>query len=78
MTNFGASIDKRTMKKKPMIVLASVFMMFSAFSCGGGSKTSSANEQNEKVVVNVPQFDADSAYLYVKNQVDFGDRKSVV
>ena len=52
MTNFGASIDKRTMKKKPMIVLASVFMMFSAFSCGGGSKTSSANEQNEKVVVN--------------------------
>ena len=74
MTNFGASIDKRTMKKKPMIVLASVFMMFSAFSCGGGSKTSSANEQNEKVVVNVPQFDADSAYLYVKNQVDFGPR----
>ena len=57
-----------------MIVLASVFMMFSAFSCGGGSKTSSANEQNEKVVVNVPQFDADSAYLYVKNQVDFGPR----
>ena len=57
-----------------MIVLASVFMMFSAFSCGGGSKTSSANEQIENVVVNVPQFDADSAYLYVKNQVDFGPR----
>lgn len=26
------------------------------------------------MVVNVPQFDADSAYLYVKNQVDFGPR----
>ena len=24
--------------------------------------------------MNVPQFDADSAYLYVKNQVDFGPR----
>ena len=57
-----------------MIVLTSAFLLLSAFSCGGGNKTNSANEQSEKVVVNVPQFDADSAYLYVKNQVDFGPR----
>ena len=57
-----------------MIVLTSAFLLLSAFSCGGGNKANSANEQSEKVVVNVPQFDADSAYLYVKNQVDFGPR----
>ena len=62
------------MKKKSMIVLTSAFVLLSAFSCGGGGKATGTNEQSEKVVVNVPQFDADSAYLYVKNQVDFGPR----
>lgn len=58
-----------------MIVLMSAFVILSAFSCGGGSKASSSTtEESEKAVVNVPQFDADSAYLYVKNQVDFGPR----
>ena len=57
-----------------MIVLTSAFVLLSAFSCGGGGKATGTNEQSEKVVVNVPQFDADSAYLYVKNQVDFGPR----
>ncbi len=57
-----------------MIVLVSAFLLLSAFSCGGGNKANSTSEQNEKIVVNVPQFDADSAYLYVKNQVDFGPR----
>lgn len=74
MTNFEALIDKRTMKKKTMIVLMSAFLLLSAFSCGGGNKANSTSEQDEKTVVNVPQFDADSAYLYVKNQVDFGPR----
>lgn len=46
-----------------MIVLTSAFVLLSAFSCGGGSKATGTNEQSEKVVVNVPQFDADSAYL---------------
>lgn len=57
-----------------MISLASAFLLFSAFSCGGGNKANNTSEQREKVVVNVPQFDADSAYLYVKKQVDFGPR----
>ena len=57
-----------------MIVLTSAFVLLSAFSCGGGSKATGTNEQSEKVVVNVPQLDADRAYLYVKNQVDFGPR----
>ena len=47
------------MKKKSMIVLTSAFVLLSAFSCGGGGKATGTNEQSEKVVVNVPQFDAD-------------------
>ena len=57
-----------------MIVLMSAFLLLSAFSCGGGNKANSTSEQSEETAVNVPQFDADSAYLYVKNQVDFGPR----
>lgn len=59
------------MKKKSIVLLMSTFVLFSAFSCGGSNKPSG---ENEEVAVNVPQFDADSAYLYVKNQVDFGPR----
>ena len=51
-----------------MIVLMSAFLLLSAFSCGGGNKANSTSEQSEETAVNVPQFDADSAYLYVKNQ----------
>ena len=41
----------------------------------GGSKTQKADvNQAEIVTVSVPQFDADSAYQYVKSQVDFGPR----
>lgn len=62
------------MKKKSMIALMSVFMLLSAFSCGGNSKAKATSELSEKIEVNVPPFDADSAYLYVKKQVDFGPR----
>ena len=63
------------MKKKSMIVPMCAFWLLAAFSCGGGSKAGGTSEQtDDKVIVNVPQFDADSAYLYVKNQVDFGPR----
>lgn len=48
MTNFEALIEKRTMKKKPMIVLTSAFLLLSAFSCGGGNKANSTNEQKRE------------------------------
>lgn len=38
------------------------------------SKTSDGKTETEKTVINVPQFNADSAYQYVKAQVDFGPR----
>lgn len=63
------------MKKKSMILPMTAFVLLTAFSCGGGNKAGGTTEQTDsKVTVNVPQFDADSAYLYVKNQVDFGPR----
>ena len=71
MTNFEALIDKRTMKKKTMIVLMSAFLLLSAFSCGGGNKANSTSEQSEETAVNVPQFDAIVLICNVKNQVRF-------
>ena len=62
------------MKKKAIILLGSTFLLFSAFSCGGSGKTGGTNNVANIRMVNVPQFDADSAYLYVKSQVDFGPR----
>ncbi len=44
-------------------------------SCGNRAKTSNTEEENiTKSDVNVPKFNADSAYQYVKAQVDFGPR----
>ena len=57
-----------------MMLLTTAFLLLSAFSCGGGNKANTTNEQSEKIVVNVPQFDADSAYAYVEKQVSFGYR----
>ena len=77
MTNFEPQTKESTMKKN-YILLLSALLLFSAFSCGGnkaatGSEATTSNE-NEKLGVNVPAFDADSAYLYTKKQVDFGPR----
>ena len=45
-------------------------------ACSNNSKSATAESEGKKPekVVNVPQFDADSAYHYVKAQVDFGPR----
>ena len=43
-------------------------------ACGGQSKADTSDETANQDVVNVPQFDADSAYFFVKTQVDFGPR----
>ncbi len=55
--------------------LLTAFIFLTAASCGSNSsKMSSTDETNKKITVQVPQFDADSAYQYVKAQVDFGPR----
>lgn len=59
------------MKKKSMLLLVSLLLL-STLSCGNKSKNSDSEEK--EVTVQVPQFDADSAYQYTKAQVDFGPR----
>ena len=58
---------------KKYLIWALGIMLFTT-ACGG-SKTQKADvNQAEIATVSVPQFDADSAYQYVKSQVDFGPR----
>ena len=56
-----------------LIPLCLVLLAFIA--CSNNTKKASDDaETTTKSVVNVPQFNADSAYQYVKAQVDFGRR----
>ena len=49
-----------------------ISLVLMAFSCSNtGNK---AKKNTEVSVVSVPEFSADSAYHYVKTQVDFGPR----
>ena len=62
------------MKRNYTMLLAGLllFSTLSLSSCGNKNKASETVE--EVTAVQTPQFDADSAYQYVKSQVDFGPR----
>lgn len=51
-------------------IVASVILLSACFSCN----TNSSKATTEVAMVKVPEFDADSAYQYIKSQVDFGPR----
>lgn len=59
------------MKLKNYMMLACATVAFGCLSCGNSKKASVAEAE---VAVQVPAFSGDSAYLYVKQQVDFGPR----
>lgn len=44
------------------------------YSCGGGENSSSSGGQNNEPLAKAPAINADSAYAFVKQQVDFGPR----
>lgn len=48
-----------------------VFLLFFTFGCAGKKKS---EEKAAQTAVNVPDFNADSAYFYVEKQVKFGPR----
>jgi glutaminyl-peptide cyclotransferase len=55
----------------------SIFIMFCTFLALEGCKTKTSNDQakeQEPKLVAAPDFNADSAYAFVKTQVDFGPR----
>jgi Zn-dependent M28 family amino/carboxypeptidase len=49
-------------------------LMFPLLILAGCSSSPKQNNQNEQPAAVVMQFDSDSAYLYVKSQMDFGPR----
>lgn len=62
------------MKKSSIVVVALLVLILIA--CGAGKKTNKDNESEnvQKQSIDVPVFNADSAYGFVKRQVDFGPR----
>lgn len=64
------------MKRNYTFTTLLLLLIVAAVACSNNSKKSAddSEESNTKSTVNVPQFNADSAYQYVKAQVDFGPR----
>ncbi len=61
--------------RKYLLLLAGALYMTVALSCSGSkNRGSDTTTSTETVQVIVPAFSADSAYQYVKQQVDFGPR----
>lgn len=61
--------------KQKCTLISLLWLLLAFVACSNHAKTGSADsDKKEKNVVNVPQFNADSAYLCVKAQVDFGPR----
>lgn len=62
------------MKRKYTLFLL-ISLLLAIVSCSNKAKTSGENtESTTKATVNIPNFNADSAYQYVKAQVEFGPR----
>ena len=55
---------------KKYFFLISIFILL--FSCKEGKKTEATNTETKKV--EIPSFNEDSAFAYVKKQVEFGPR----
>ena len=51
-----------------------LFLIIGLMACSAKSGSSSETQATDTVSVEVPVFDADSAYAYVERQVEFGYR----
>ena len=58
-----------TMKHIPLYLVCLIFL----WACSDNKPTQSVKKSVKEAVV-VPDFNADSAYLYIQQQVDFGPR----
>ena len=59
---------------KKHLIWAFGAMLLTATACGGSKNQKADATLQEIISVTVPQFNSDSAYQYVKMQVDFGPR----
>ena len=53
-------------------LLMTMLWLVNFVACGGETKGAEGDDATTRNVVNVPQFNADSAFYFVKTQVDFG------
>lgn len=53
---------------------SSLILILVLSSCGGGAKQSGKTTEKTKKIVNLPKYNSDSAFYYVKKQVEFGPR----
>lgn len=68
--NSSAFIMKKSYKSLPLILL-----LIAILACSNNRKSSEETTQAQATsTVKVPTFEADSAYLYIKTQADFGPR----
>ncbi len=68
---------KQAAERKPdfLLVVLALLAAFILPACGGnGSKTVNTTQKMKTVEVKVPEFNADSAFYFVKKQTDFGPR----
>jgi hypothetical protein len=66
-------MEAQQMKRKAfrLLTLAATLVLT---ACGGNSKQPATPQQEAATAVTLPQFNADSAYSFVKKQVEFGPR----
>lgn len=64
-------MGNKQLTMRDLFVLLSFFFLL---SCQPESKTNVSVKNTKKTTVNVPEFNADSAYVYIQKQVDFGPR----
>lgn len=62
------------MNKRIDIIVTTALLLFTCMSCGTNNSRTSTQQTEMTQVIKVPVFDADSAYQYMKAQVDFGPR----
>jgi len=60
--------------KSIITTLLIIGLGFGLSACVPKKQDEKSKEKKDTVVINIPSFDADSAYLYTKTQVDFGPR----
>ena len=60
--------------KNLFIAPALLLALTGVVACGNSKKADSTDATEKKVIIKAPNFNADSAYTYVKAQTDFGPR----
>ena len=63
-----------TKLKTPMKRIFPIIFLATLMACSGSGSNNNLNETPKKDLIKAPGFDADSAYQFIQDQVDFGPR----